>query len=68
MRYIRKNLVVPQEVVQHLLVELDTEAVELRRKKRLRRRQNFNKESNYLWQMDSYDKLKALNLNIMQII
>lgn len=43
---------------------LDPRGIELRKKKRLRRRQYFAKGPNYLWHVDSYDKLKNYGLCI----
>ena len=40
-----------------LLSILDSEGVELRRRKILRRRKYYGKGPNYLWHVDSYDKL-----------
>lgn len=38
--------------------------MEIRRRKRLRRRQYFNKGPNLLWHLDSYDKLKPYGICI----
>ena len=43
--------------VSGLLSILDPEGVELRRRKILRRRKYYAKGPNYLWNVDSYDKL-----------
>ena len=42
--------------VSGLLSILDPEGVELRRRKRLRRRKYYAKGHNNLWHVDSYDK------------
>ena len=42
--------------VSGLLSILDPEGVELRKRKRLRRRKYYAKGPNYLWHVDSYDK------------
>ncbi|XP_049334426.1 uncharacterized protein LOC125801673 [Astyanax mexicanus] len=43
---------------------IDPEGVELRRARRLRRRQYSNRGPNALWHMDSYDKLKPYGIAI----
>lgn len=69
LRCLQNNLVVTQQVVRDLLLMLDPEGVELRRKRRLRRRQYNSKGPNYVWHVDSYDKLKpygvCINYTIM---
>ncbi|XP_078315814.1 uncharacterized protein LOC111130525 [Crassostrea virginica] len=50
--------------VSGLLSILDPEGVELRRRKRLRRRKYYAKGPNYLWHVDSYDKLKNYGICI----
>ena len=47
-----------------LLLVLDPAGCELRKKKRLRRRRYFSKGPNYLWHLNSYDKLKPYGLCI----
>lgn len=64
LRCLHNNLVVTQEVVRDLQGLLDPRGVELRRKGRLRRRQYDNKGPNYLWHVDSYDKLKQYGVCI----
>ncbi|XP_074034643.1 uncharacterized protein [Leptinotarsa decemlineata] len=64
LRCIQNNLVVTQDIVRELLWLLDPEGVETRKRKRLRRRQYFNKGPNYLWHVDSYDKLKPFGICI----
>lgn len=64
LRCLQNNLVVTQQVVRELLSVLDSEGVASRRKKRLRRRQYQNKGPNYLWHIDSYDKLKPYGICI----
>lgn len=54
----RKNgLVVSRENVRLLLQILDPVGVELRRRKRLRRRVYHSKGPNFTWHIDGYDKL-----------
>lgn len=64
LRCLQNNLVVTQDIVRELLLSLDPRGVDLRKRKRLRRRQYFNKGPNYLWHMDSYDKLKPYGICI----
>ena len=64
LRCLQNNLVVTQDIVRELLWYLDPTGVESRKRKRLRRRQYFNKGPNYLWHMDSYDKLKPYGICI----
>lgn len=64
LRCLQNNLVVTQKVVRELLSLLDPEGVSLRQKRRLRRRQYQNKGPNYLWHVDSYDKLKPYGICI----
>ncbi|CAH1115627.1 unnamed protein product [Psylliodes chrysocephalus] len=62
LKCLQKNLVVTQDIDRELLGLLDPEGVEIR--KRLRRRQYHNKGPNYLWHIDSYDKLKPYGICI----
>lgn len=55
---------VSRETVAGLLSILDPEGVELRKRKRLRRREYYAKGPNYLWHVDSYDKLKNYGICI----
>lgn len=64
LRCIQNNLVVTQEVVAEILRFLDPEGHDLRKRKRLRRRQYLNKGPNFLWHIDSYDKLKPYGICI----
>lgn len=43
---------------------LDPDGVDVRRRKRLRRRQYHNPGPNYLWHIDGYDKLKPYGIAI----
>ncbi|XP_031333705.1 uncharacterized protein LOC116163746 isoform X2 [Photinus pyralis] len=43
---------------------MDPQGVEIRKRKRLRRRQYLNKGPNFLWHVDSYDKLKPYGICI----
>lgn len=64
LRCLQNNLVVTQSIVRELLSYLDPSGVEIRKRKRLRRRQYHNKGPNYLWHVDSYDKLKPYGICI----
>lgn len=64
LKCIQNGLSVTQETVRLALNFLDPSGVELRRKKRLRRRQYRNNGPNFLWHMDSYDKLKRYGIAI----
>ncbi|KAL3885580.1 hypothetical protein ACJMK2_025631 [Sinanodonta woodiana] len=50
--------------VAALLSLLDLQGCELRRRKRLRRRNYYAKGPNFIWHLDSYDKLKRYGLCI----
>ncbi len=64
LRAIRRGYVVSQETMRMVIKEIDPEGVELRRARRLRRRQYFSRGPNALWHMDSYDKLKPYGIAI----
>ncbi|KAB0800803.1 hypothetical protein PPYR_04107 [Photinus pyralis] len=55
---------VRQETIRRLLKSIDPVGVEIRTRRRLRRRQYNNKGPNYLWHVDSYDKLKPFGIGI----
>ncbi|KAG5884206.1 hypothetical protein JTB14_030808 [Gonioctena quinquepunctata] len=57
-------MVVQQESVRLALNILDPEGVTLCRRNRLRRREYFSKGPNFLWHIDSYDKLKPYGIAI----
>ncbi len=59
-----KGLVCRREDIRILLGLLDPEGVAVRLQKRLRRRIYFSRGPNYLWHMDSYDKLKPYGICI----
>ncbi|OWF36819.1 uncharacterized protein LOC110441094 [Mizuhopecten yessoensis] len=56
------GLNVPRDIVQNLMKIIDPIGVELRLTRRLRRRQYNGKGPNFLWHIDSYDKLKRYGL------
>lgn len=64
LKCLQSGLVVSQRVVREILKLLDPEGVEYRKRHRLRRRQYSNKGPNFLWHVDSYDKLKRYGICI----
>lgn len=52
------------EDVRIILQLLDPESVVQRRRRRLQRRQYFSKGPNFIWHVDSYDKLKPFGICI----
>ncbi|XP_069122977.1 uncharacterized protein [Argopecten irradians] len=62
LRCIQEGLVVSQETVRLLLHILDPEGIETRRSGRLRRRLYNNPGPDFLWHVDSYDKLKPYGI------
>ncbi len=63
-RAIQRGFVVSQETIRRLMKIVDADGVELRRARRLRRRQYACRGPNALWHMDSYDKLKPYGIAI----
>jgi hypothetical protein len=61
---INNGLVVSRETVRIILRILDPVGVELRRRRRLVRRRYRAKGPNYIWHLDSYDKLKPYGICI----
>ncbi|KAG5884322.1 hypothetical protein JTB14_027652 [Gonioctena quinquepunctata] len=61
-------MVVQQESVRLALNIHDPEGVTLRRRNRLRRREYFSKGPNFLWHIDSFDKLKPYGIAINSCI
>lgn len=53
-----------KEDVRIILAELDPEHSQARQRRRLRRRQYFSKGPNFIWHIDSYDKLKPYGICI----
>lgn len=56
--------VIDKESVRLILKVLDPEGVELRSRRRLRRRNYYSKGPDYLWHLDGYDKLKPFGFCI----
>ncbi|KAF5283645.1 hypothetical protein FQR65_LT13769 [Abscondita terminalis] len=68
LKCIKHGFVVTQNVVRELLLLLEPEGVNLRKRKRLRRRQYMNSGLNSVWHMDSYDELKPYEICINGVI
>lgn len=62
LKCIQAGYTVTQETVRLLLQTIDPEGVTIRKRNRLRRRQYSTKGPNYLWHVDSYDKLKPYGI------
>lgn len=60
----QKGFKIHKEDVRCLLSILNPENVALRQRHRLRRRRYFSKGPNYIWHMDSYDKLRPFGICI----
>ncbi|XP_030609254.1 uncharacterized protein LOC115796912 [Archocentrus centrarchus] len=58
------GLRVRKEDVRLVLKEMDPRGVALRQARRLRRRNYFSKGPNFIWHLDSYDKLKPYGICI----
>ena len=58
------GLIVRKEHVRAILSALDPVGTEIRRSRRLHRRTYFSKGPNFIWHMDSYDKLRPYGLCI----
>lgn len=64
MKCIQAGFRVKRETVRQILKIIDPVGVLIRTRKRLRRRIYFNSGPNYLWHVDSYDKLKPYGIGI----
>ena len=64
LRAIQRGFVVSQRTIRLILRALDPHGVEIRRARRLRRREYTTPGPNALWHMDSYDKLKPFGICI----
>lgn len=64
LKCVNAGLVVSRETVRHLLGVLDPRGIELRRKGRIVRRCYLSKGANFVWHLDSYDKLKPYGICI----
>ena len=61
---VSKGLVVRKHNVRHLIKELDSKGVKLRKRRRLYRRKYSNPVSNFIWHIVGYDKLKYYGFSI----
>lgn len=61
---LQNGLVVQKEKIRELLKILDPDGVAIRSRRRLKRRPYRNKGPNYLWHIDSYDKLAPYGIYI----
>ncbi|XP_048124321.1 uncharacterized protein LOC125310724 [Alosa alosa] len=61
---IEHGLRVRKEDVRIILSAVDPESTQCRRRRRLRRRQYFSRGPNFIWHIDSYDKLKPYGICI----
>lgn len=61
---IQNGLIVTRDSVRELLLLLDPRGVDLRKRRKLRRRQYISSGPNNVWHMDSYDKLKPYGICI----
>ena len=64
LKCIQAGIRVPRDTVMHLLQLLHPEGVAARKQKRLKRRQYISKGPNFVWHLDSYDKLKSYGIAI----
>ncbi|KAG7462419.1 hypothetical protein MATL_G00184650 [Megalops atlanticus] len=64
LKCIQAGSVVSHRTVRYLIKILDLQGVELRLRNRLRRRLYRNPGPNFLWHVDSYDKLKPYGICI----
>ncbi|OWF47226.1 hypothetical protein KP79_PYT10643 [Mizuhopecten yessoensis] len=64
LRCILSGLSVSRDKIIVLLQILDTEGVELRRRRRLVRRRYYAEGPIYIWHVDSYDKLKPYGIAV----
>ncbi|KAK5646176.1 hypothetical protein RI129_004640 [Pyrocoelia pectoralis] len=64
LKCLQNGFIVTQDTVRQLLTILDPVGVDTRQRRRLRRRQYYNKGPNYIWHTDCYDKLKPFGICI----
>ncbi|KAK3099017.1 hypothetical protein FSP39_025318 [Pinctada imbricata] len=64
MKCLQNGFNIPRDTVYHLLSILDPEGIVKRKRKRLHRRQYFSRGPDYVWHVDSYDKLKPYGIAI----
>lgn len=59
-----KGYVVDRETVRHVLKSLDPDGVDMRSRKKLKRRKYVSPGPNFTWHIDGYDKLKPFGFPI----
>lgn len=64
LRCLQQGFTVTQNAIRLTLKEVDPHGVDIRKRRRLRRRAYFNRGPNFLWHLDSYDKLKPYGICI----
>lgn len=64
LKCIQNNLRVPRDTVYEIMKILDPEGLAARKRHRLKRRQYKSKGPNFVWHIDSYDKLKPYGIAI----
>lgn len=64
LKCLHEGFIVKRETVRLALQLIDPDGVEIRSRRRLRRRQYSNGGPNFLWHLDSYDKLKPYGICI----
>lgn len=64
LKCIQAGFNIPRDTVYQLLRILDREGVKARKRRRLKRRTYYSLRPNYLWHVDSYDKLKPYGIAI----
>ena len=64
LKCIQAGFNIPRDTVYHLLRILDQEGVKARKRRRLKRRTYYSPGPNYVWHVDSYDKLKPYGIAI----
>ena len=64
LKCLHEGFIVTQETVRQLLHIVDADGINMRRRHRLQRRIYFSLGPNYLWHMDSYDKLRPYGICI----
>ena len=60
----KKGVIVKRAMVMSCLRELDSDGVDSRRQKRLRRGAYHSKGPNFIWHINGYDKLKPYGLSV----
>ena len=63
-----KGIICRREDVRMAIKQLDPQGVELRKKRRLRRRKYQSQGPNYVWHIDGHDKLKPFGFSIQGCI